>query len=455
MKFIFDILLKMMLESIKNSASNMFNPNTFERLNSINDENTFLEILTYELCEGINNNNYKNSIKLLDLIIAYKPLKKYIIERCSKDLIYPTKANIEFNRHFNFNFNIELLESITYDNKLINSIKYYDDDFLNTTDKCLFINDVFIYDKKNDFIELLDKTINDESKLTEIISSVYKYAIIFESVNILKYMLLNYRLNEYDNKIIYKFILKPMLKSGNYEIIHLLEQQRLNFAKINYIDIYECHHYDIIEWFIINYEIKDIHNIKYTHSLMHHFLDNIELYPNIVYDYDLSCLDIIKRDIIYNNCLNIVKSNKYKYNTHDLEQAIFYHHIELFKEMLKNLSSINSLNFNILKCAINNVNIEAVKIIIDNNYMLVYQKDNNNNNIFHLIINELNELIKELKEKCYTKEYKINLINDYKESIKTLIELIKNKITRVEFDKMIKEKNLQNISAKALMEILL
>lgn len=466
------------IQSIKIICSYIIGSDLFEKICSIVNEDTLLEICSYEISLGINQNNHKKSIDVLDKIVSYNSLKKYIIERCIKELVYHSKSNIEIHEHFNINFDIESLNYVYKDKIDIN---------------------IFTNDSLDEFIELFNKLTHENiecdviDRLTEldIMKNTwlsFDYALRYESIKILKYLLLNCNLKDYDDYVLTNYIFNPMLKTCNHEMIHLILNTGIDFSKISYKRIYNCHHYDFIEWFQLHFGMNDINQMNYTDSLIYHFIYNINEFPTMSFKYDLSCLSITKNDMIYNNCFNIVKSDKYKFSTHDLERAIHCNKFELFKEMINHLKSKEQFNFYVLKASIEyfiiNESNEFMKYIIehlssDSNSSIILQKDNSNNNIIHLILMTSLESIRIIKNNNYNKNYENELISQYKKLTHDAINYIKDYLktysrtnsqitvpendsqsksfiikTNDKYEQLLNEKNDDNVSGKQLLDIL-
>lgn len=458
-----------MLETIKNFASSLFTDEIFTKLTSSCNENELLETFVYEISLGVTNANVNKSIEVLDLILSYAPLKRYIVNRCIEHLNYPTIAITEMHSHFNIQFDLDSLFEISSKNPIREVLKYNNDDFNNDFDKYMFINRIFREDLVDEFTTLFDKAIEEEKckyrpygisfelDVKRIIWLSYEYSIRFEAVRIFKYLYMNYDITKFDSYTMNHYIFNSLMFSSNHEIAHLLEQKGINFSAIPSNLIYNCHHYDIIEWIYIHEPIEDVSKLKNTDSLVYHFLHKSEIYPSCAFKYDLSCVPILKQDAIYHNCFNIIMSGNFKYNTHDLQRAIYYNHFELFKEMIIRIENRDALNFFVLKEAIQNAivneTIEFIKLIIEKDFEinsdkqpLILQKDNSKNNIIHLILENLQNLIRVVKANYYRIQYEEKFISTYKEIARESIKFIKEKLTKSDYKKLMNEKDNKQLS---------
>lgn len=450
------------MENIIELASEIHSSSIINELSIIVNEDTLLEILAYESVLAINNENCDRILRLLEMIIKRNDLKKFIIARAIKELAYPSKSIIRLHREYNIEFDDYALSSITDHNPLTRFIECDINSFSSNEAMYLFLNRIFTEDLVDEFITLYDAAIaheknkdnplniSFEADIKRVIWLSIRAAINSESIKILKYLLLNNKINEYKEAPLRVYVIVPMITIGNNEIIHLIEQAGIDFSNIQAMNLYNCHHYELIQWINNQYHIKDVNSLISTDSLIYHFLNGIELYMSISFSFDLTCVDNNKYDIIAHNCFNNVMSGKYKFNTHDLSICIQYNHLSLFKEMILRLSSSDSINIFLLKSAIEcfrfENSMEFIKLIISEDIMnnnskraLILNNDNSKNNILHMILSiDKKDISDNIRKECL----------DY--FILKLHELLSEE----EYKRFINEKNTKSMSAIQLASVL-
>lgn len=451
-----------MIDYITSIAIDIFTEYYITELKAHTNENEFLETITFEAVEGINSNNSEKTFKLLDLITKYSPNKEYIIKRCLRDLSYCSKTNIQIHQKYNIKFDEYALSEITSKNVISDYIEYDRDNFSSNEEMYIYLNRIYIDDDVDSFITLFEKAINNEKNSEHISDSAceldvnrlvwlaIRNAIKFEAIKIFKYFMINYDISSYDMYTTTVYILCPMVNTGNNELVHMICNTNIDVKYLHTGHVYNSHHYELIQWLNMHYCFRDVTDLDFTESLIFHFINGVNEYMSLAYVYDLSCLPIIKSEVIKNDCMNIVKSKMYKYSNHDLEIAIKNNRLELFKEMITQTDSNNAINIFLLKKAIVYSyifnTIDFVKVILENKHEIIFQKDNSKNNVFHILFRSLKKCLRHIEKLINKGIY----IKEYNEIAKKMLEYIKSLLNVGDIEKMYIEKNDMNLNVYQL-----
>ena len=365
-----EFLKNMTLKKITQYSSILFPDNLFNKLISILTERELLETLTYEITLGCNNENLSETIQILDLIVSYNEDMKYILERCLDTMNYCSKSVIELHKHFNIAFEPALLAYYTSYN-VVNPYLYSDEfkELLKKRDKIAYsedfwisLNKIFIEDDVDKFTSMFN--LLDYSNKSIIYKSII-CSIRSEAIKIFKFLYINCKFDEIEQFELRRYILEPCINIGNNEIFHMIEQSSIDISKISLIDVYNAHHYLLNEYLFMRYLNNDISKISFTSSLIYHFMYNINVYYSIGYNYDISCVDITKHDALYKSCMNVIKSNKFKFNMNDFRLAMRSNNVAIFKEMLKKPINKYVICNDLLKTSLKIKNKEFTMLILD------------------------------------------------------------------------------------------
>lgn len=343
-----------MLDSIKHYAENIFTEQILQDLYKLNLTNIQLvEIFTYEAIFSHTKDNLNDVICLLDNAIDYNPNVRYIINKCVTSIVNYTKSNIALHEHFNVKFsdnwfNGRCLSPLrNYLQDKYEKLETYKEKF-----ECQY--KVFIEDDVKEFKSIL----MCENKTTNFILSCFESAAELEAINIIKYLMSMYDfVKEFDDHDQFVYIANPIIYSGNTEMFELLEQAHYDFSKIDTFSIYAySHQYKLIETISKKYHIKSIkESTETTNSLFYHFIYGIKLSEYLEVKYDLTCIDFTNRDtLFYYNCFNIIKSDKYKYDTKEIIKCVevainFYmenkiESVDYVKEAVHHVENENEVN---------------------------------------------------------------------------------------------------------------
>lgn len=325
--------------------------NIIKALKSKTNENEFLETLTYEISFGTNKDNIYEHIGILESLFIKRPSLKNILENVIKNQMLFSQAKAQLAKHFNIEYSIDITNI------------YYNDDvqkFSNNND-IEYINRFFyvISDAKK---RLRDK-IND--------------AIDYEAVNIFEFILQNIK-KDYLLEIFFEFnceLLAQVIRCGNFQMINLLESLlEIDFEAVNQYDFIDSHNFNIL---VYGYEkYGHIYNTtSKTMSLLHHFLNDIELYKTVEEDYAISSLmnKYSKKIIIQSEAYNVIYERLpfIRFQFIDLEVAVMYHNYELAKIIINNFhfknKHIKKIDKVMFVDAIESGNIELVKLIYNLN----------------------------------------------------------------------------------------
>lgn len=327
----------------------MISKNTFKSIENvisalISKTNTeqFLQTITYELALSINNENVDCFIELFELLFSVDPLLKNIIENIFYfKLLYHTRATIKVANHFN----------ILYTRRYAYNMNI----------------DIFLEDDLEKFLK-----IDIDISLRELISNCISY----ESVKILEYILQNNNSSILTSQFYRndKSLLKDVIYKGNNIILDLiLTFTNISLYDIDEIDFINTHSLMIITKTALEYDLDYSNCTEHTSSLLLHFINDVELYSDIAYEYALSSV-ITKYDknlIVNNRCYNIIYERVplIHFQFSDLRTALENNCYELFEIIINNIElkqkHIRNINYTFLQIAIMNSNIKFVKIIYE------------------------------------------------------------------------------------------
>ena len=77
---------------------------------------------------------------------------------------------------------------------------------------------------------------------------------------------------------------------------------------------------------------------------------------------------------------------------------------------------------------------------------MILLRDNSKNNIIHIILENLEDIIRVVKANYYVIQYETKLINTYKEIAKESIKFVKEKLTKNDYNKIMNEKDNKQLS---------
>lgn len=247
------------MEAIIENARSLFPNDLFDELLSKVTEKQLLETLVYEITLGVTNDNYKKSIEIIDDILSIDSNLINIIYDISNNYMkYITKGSFEFFNHYDSNneYTKDMYEYM---------LMYIIDDIDAYNDFCVSRQYCDINEIKND---LYNETCR---------------AIRCEAVKIFKKIILENDINEIKDRFKDLGLFESAVMScGNFEILHILEQNGFEFSKINSYDIYTSHLYDVIDWIRIHFSVEDIKSLHNTSSLIYHHVYNIPI-PKFMY----------------------------------------------------------------------------------------------------------------------------------------------------------------------------
>ena len=193
----------------------MFPNGMLEKFRKTVSEDVYYDTLLFEAVIGISVSNYDEAVKYIHQALSHKPYLKSSLKRLVKgNIIYSNKVA---NR-------------LASDFEIV--IRYPEVPF----DECFEKDDVDGYIKFS--LE------NDIS-----ISLIAIHAILWDAPKILKYIISNNSLKMSDLQKLGNYA----LGTGNYEIIRILEQCRVNYGSTNVSETADSmNHYEIIEWLALN-----------------------------------------------------------------------------------------------------------------------------------------------------------------------------------------------------------
>ena len=320
-----------------------------------------LDVFVYEIALGVTDENVDDSIKTLDLIFSYYPYKKHMLKNIFKiKLNHISNATEKICKYYGYQEGIfQRLD----DNSIIKQSREYNidkDEYLDIfrkddLEKYIFIHDSYV------------NSLNNNLKNSELIISIdekyairddLKTAIIYNSYEILKYLLKN--INEIDEFLHY-ILMPKAINNGSINIITLLMSFGINMNKSHLQRVIDCHHYDIIDYYLSIYKDIDYSYISWTSSLYFRFVKDITFSGNLGL-LDISCLDRPDiKHILKFNSINVATEFEYSYSIGCLKILFEYKHSELFKiAYYKTITSYKRLTKNLYKDVHSEI-IDAVK----------------------------------------------------------------------------------------------
>lgn len=300
------------------------------------DENTLLEILTYEISLGISKDNVDDSIIVLSKIIEYDDYKKYILINCIKKTIYnPTKSYQKVVDYFNLSYSKDLTTDsfIQYNANTLSNIEYIAKSYNISIDE--YIN-IFYNDDLDAYIKLIEN-IDIEQYLDNYSFYDARFAIKNDAEDIFINIIKN---NSFSDTYLYTFLVVA-IRVGNMNIIRMLLHNGASMNDISDSSLIDCHHFDVISYFLKNRTI-DFNNIRYTSSLYYHFMNDIRFCCCGI-SHDLSCTQKYKEfEVIIHNCINSAYTrNDYRFSISCLERTCMNKNKEMFIVILNKLLKDN------------------------------------------------------------------------------------------------------------------
>lgn len=305
----------------------MFPNDILNRLNEF-DEDKRQEIILYECLRGISMSNFDEAFQYISKAISHKPLLMSIVRKFSENCKNPP--------------NKRALRNVFKALGIQDNLKHSEEFILN--------DDIEEFAKWSCFNKVSNKFL--------------KELVQWDCVKILKQLISQGTLIEK--------ACATILRNGNYEMIHLLEQN-CDFENLpfHYIELF---HYDIIEW------LKTRYNIIVNHSSKSLLYNPNKTNLKLAMKYDLSvCYGVFSKykniqyklywnsykELIIRHLVNIL-SHVDSFTTYDLYIAIEMTDEEAFKIIIEKLPKIEPIittKNSLLKTVVNTSNMMFIRTI--------------------------------------------------------------------------------------------
>jgi len=400
------------------------------------------ETVLFELLFGINKDNVQGVIEISKKLFRIRPNLKLIAEKFGRVTRWPTNSHIKYFTAFGIPCHRIDPEDQVYADNDSEKISAY----------------VAAADVKGGLSEFK-------------YYCIFKKAIEHEAIKIVRFIIMlktdfsDYHIQELAEKAV---------RVGNLEIIRLFVQEfHFDFAKIKAKDLFDCHHFDVIDW-VISYQnaAANPNSLSYTGSLYVHFVYGVpyQSYPEY---YDISCIppseeilvyskrDLVKKffrirahehltaqlqsnefqDIsaekikdptylIMDACPNILIANEFNFKIEHLATAITERQVAIFEHILPKVTittdEIGPSGLNIFQVAILSGNVVFLQRLIESssfNKKMLFALDRTRNNVFHFAM---------------------------KQDSPEIFNLLKSQFTPEEFSQLIDARNLRNDTPKSL-----
>lgn len=401
------------------------------------------ETVMYELLFGINKDNVQRVIEISKKLFEIRPNLKLIAEKFGRVTRWPTNSHIKYFTTFGIPCHQIDPEDQVYADNDSEKISAY-----------VAAADVKGGLSEYDYYCMLKKAIEHEAM------KIVRFIIIIQKTNFSGYHI--------------QKLAEKAVRVGNLEIIRLFVQEfHFDFAKIKAKDLFDCHHFDVIDW-VISYHnaAANPNSLSYTGSLYVHFVYGVpyQSYPEY---YDISCIppseeilvyskrDLVKKffrtrahehltaqlqsdefqDIsaekikdptylIMDACPNILIANEFEFKIEHLATAITERQVAIFEHILQKITfsteEIGPSGLNIFQVAILSGNVIFLQRLIESrsfNKKMLFVLDRTRNNVFHFAM---------------------------KQDSPEIFNLLKSQFTPDEFNQLIDARNLRNDTPKSL-----